>query len=84
VQFNKLGAEEMSFDLLLEKIRNKKALFGNSVLLLFLFVFISCCFSFSQGQDANWDMLNYHLYNPYSFLNGRFYKDILPAGYIFF
>ncbi len=32
------------------------------------------------GQDANWDLLNYHIYNPYAFLTGRFYTDLMPAG----
>lgn len=31
------------------------------------------------GQDANWDLRNYHFYNPYAFLNGRFGYDIAPA-----
>ncbi len=32
------------------------------------------------GQDRNWDLLNYHLYNPYAFLNGRIELDLAPAG----
>src|SRR5580700_9365509 len=31
------------------------------------------------GQDANWDLRNYHWYNAYAFLNGRFGFDLLPA-----
>jgi hypothetical protein len=31
------------------------------------------------GQDANWDLRNYHLYIPYAFLEGRFDWDIAPA-----
>lgn len=31
------------------------------------------------GQDANWDLRNYHWYNAYSFLNGRHGFDILPS-----
>jgi len=31
------------------------------------------------GQDANWDLRNYHWYNAYSFLNGRFGFDFLPS-----
>jgi hypothetical protein len=33
----------------------------------------------TMGQDANWDLRNYHWYNPYSFLNGRFFFDVVPA-----
>jgi hypothetical protein len=30
-------------------------------------------------QDANWDLRNYHWYNAYAFLTGRFGVDIAPA-----
>jgi len=40
-----------------------------------------CIFSsIVLGQDANWDSLNYHYYNAYSFLNGRMGWDIAPAN----
>ncbi|MEW6218488.1 MAG: hypothetical protein AB1634_03015 [Thermodesulfobacteriota bacterium] len=31
------------------------------------------------GQDANWDLRNYHYYNPYAWLHGRLGYDIAPA-----
>ena len=31
-----------------------------------------------MGQDADWDFRNYHWYNAYAFLNGRFTIDFLP------
>ncbi|MBI5590200.1 MAG: hypothetical protein HY881_06920 [Deltaproteobacteria bacterium] len=31
------------------------------------------------GQDANWDLRNYHFYNPYSFLYNRMDFDVLPS-----
>jgi hypothetical protein len=31
------------------------------------------------GQDTNWDLRNYHLYNGYAALNGRLGHDIAPA-----
>src|ERR1700761_3162780 len=31
------------------------------------------------GQDANWDLRNYHWYNAYAALNGRYGFDILPS-----
>lgn len=31
------------------------------------------------GQDDNWDLRNYHLYNAYAFLNGRLLVDMAPA-----
>ncbi|HJQ58662.1 MAG TPA: hypothetical protein VJ890_17265 [Vineibacter sp.] len=33
-----------------------------------------------MGQDNNWDLLNYHFYNPYAFLHGRMGFDIAPAN----
>ena len=37
-------------------------------------------YAISLGQDTNWDLLNYHLYNPYSYLHGRINLDLAPAG----
>jgi len=31
------------------------------------------------GQDGNWDLRNYHWYNAYAFLNGRYATDLLPS-----
>lgn len=31
------------------------------------------------GQDANWDLRNYHYYNAYAFLHGRLDYDVAPA-----
>jgi hypothetical protein len=36
--------------------------------------------SLARGVDANWDLLNYHLYNPFALLHGRLDVDIAPAG----
>jgi len=44
---------------------------------------VALCFgiwSVLLGQDKNWDLLNYHLYNPYAFLNDRVEFDLAPAG----
>lgn len=35
--------------------------------------------SLALGQDANWDLRNYHWYNAYAFLEGRIGFDLLPA-----
>ncbi|MCW5773187.1 MAG: glycosyltransferase family 39 protein, partial [Rhodospirillaceae bacterium] len=37
--------------------------------------------SVSLGADANWDLHNYHLYNAYALLHGRYEWDIAPAGF---
>ena len=31
------------------------------------------------GVDTNWDLANYHLYNPHAWLTGRYATDIAPA-----
>ena len=36
------------------------------------------------GQDANWDFRNYHWYNAYAFVNGRYTFDLLPSQTPFF
>jgi len=37
--------------------------------------------SVGLGQDANWDLHNYHWYNPYALLNGRLDIDMGPGGW---
>jgi len=32
-----------------------------------------------MGQDANWDLRNYHLYNPFAWLHDRIEFDMVPA-----
>ena len=35
--------------------------------------------SLALGQDDNWDLKNYHLYNAYALLNGRLGFDLAPG-----
>ncbi|MDQ1829545.1 hypothetical protein [Massilia scottii] len=37
--------------------------------------------SMSLGQDANWDLRNYHWYNPYALLNGKIGFDLNPGQF---
>ncbi|MCX5848706.1 MAG: hypothetical protein NTW65_04590 [Deltaproteobacteria bacterium] len=37
-------------------------------------------YSLILGQDTNFDLRNYHLYNPYAFLNNRLSFDLAPSG----
>jgi hypothetical protein len=55
-----------------------------------LWVGHACCFaapfalgilSILLGQDANWDLRNYHWYNPYALLTGRFTFDLAPGSF---
>ncbi len=33
-----------------------------------------------RGQDVNWDWQNYHLYDAFALLHGRFERDVAPGG----
>src|SRR4051812_35601818 len=46
-----------------------------ALLMPLLFGFLSL----ALGQDDNWDLRNYHWYNPYALLNGRLQIDMAPA-----
>lgn len=35
-----------------------------------------------QGQDTNWDLQNYHYYNPHSFLTHRTITDVAPDAVV--
>ena len=60
----------------------KKTLFSYlpSILLLILLMVLSGMYSIWLGIDVNFDLLNYHLYNPYAFLNGKIGQDVFAAG----
>lgn len=45
-----------------------------------LFVAAFGLLSIGVGQDANWDLKNYHLYNAYQLLQGRLGLDLNAAG----
>jgi len=47
--------------------------------IFFIAILGGCTWSLILGQDANWDIKNYHYYNPYSLLNDRLNYDIAPA-----
>lgn len=36
--------------------------------------------TFLRGQDANWDLQNYHLYDVFALLHGRLHADVAPGG----
>lgn len=58
--------------------------FRGSRFLLIVVLFVgfatgSGLYSLYLGSDANWDLLNYHIYNPFAAINKRFLYDIEPA-----
>ncbi len=42
--------------------------------------FIGGLISIWLGADTNWDLANYHLYNPFAFLHQKLMVDLAPAG----
>lgn len=56
--------------------RNQTLLQG--LIFLFGFLFFGVV-SVWLGQDNNWDLRNYHFYNPYAYLEGRLAFDYAPA-----
>ncbi len=44
-----------------------------------LCIFLAAFLALFRGQDANWDLQNYHYYNPYAWVNDRAAIDIAPA-----
>ncbi len=52
--------------------------------ILVLFPFAYGLLSLWMGQDANWDLRNYHWYNGYALVNHRFDFDLLPSQTPFF
>jgi hypothetical protein len=53
--------------------------FSLSTLPWFLGPLIFGVLALTLGQDANWDLRNYHFYNAYAFLFNRFDFDVAPA-----
>lgn len=50
---------------------------GAMLALPVLFGLLSVCL----GQDDNWDLRNYHWYNPHALLNGRLAADMAPGSW---
>lgn len=48
--------------------------------LLALFVLLCGGYGVWRGEKISLDFMNYHLYNAYAFMEGRFYTDLMPAG----
>lgn len=52
---------------------------GNVVRATAMVMLLGGMVSLLLGQDANWDLRNYHLYNGYALLHGRLLQDLAPA-----
>ena len=44
-----------------------------------IFIAVAGMVSLALGIDANWDLKNYHYYNPWALLHGRWQLDSAPA-----
>ncbi|MGX4802329.1 glycosyltransferase 87 family protein [Bradyrhizobium guangdongense] len=42
---------------------------------------LGALYTFTMGQDINWDWQNYHEYNVWAVLNGRYGVDAVPPGF---
>jgi len=63
-------------------VSNRKGVLAPIFLAIYLLIIpiVFGIYSIRLGQDINWDLQNYHLYNAYSFLNNRIHFDLAPAG----
>ncbi len=59
-------------------IRHKKILLLH-LLPFILAMIIGACIAIKFGQDQNWDLLNYHYYNPFAFINNLNGQNFAPA-----
>jgi hypothetical protein len=58
----------------------KEASHGRVHVAMLVIGFVICgAASLLLGQDNNWDLRNYHYYNPYAFLHDRIGFDVAPA-----
>jgi hypothetical protein len=64
----------------LEHVIGRLRLSRLDLLLVAGYAVLSMWLAHAQGQDANWDLLNYHFYNPYLWLDGRLARDVHVAG----
>jgi len=51
----------------------------SSPLTVAAFLFLGGVCSIFVGADANWDLLNYHFYNPWAWWNAKTFVDFAPA-----
>jgi hypothetical protein len=63
----------------LASIPKKKSTLLFLVLIAALLSLLCGIISVEHGVDANWDLQNYHLYNPFALFHHRYLKDVQPA-----
>ena len=63
----------------MKKFRFFEKLFEHDYIIFCLSILIGGICSILHGVDRSFDVRNYHIYNPYAFLNNRITIDIMPA-----
>lgn len=56
-----------------------KALAPNAIVICSMLA--GALYTFAMGEDVNWDWQNYHEYNVWAVLNGRYGVDAVPPGF---
>jgi hypothetical protein len=77
VLMRRIASLEAWFDRRTAFLRHERAPLLAAVLVPILFGLLSI----ALGQDDNWDLRNYHWYNPYALLNGRLHVDMAPGNW---
>lgn len=52
-----------------------------SVVIVLCSMLAGALYTFASGEDVNWDWQNYHEYNVWAVLNGRYHLDAVPPGF---
>lgn len=52
-----------------------------SVAIVLCSMLAGALYTFASGEDVNWDWQNYHEYNVWAVLNGRYHLDAVPPGF---
>jgi hypothetical protein len=74
---NRIAGLEAWFDRRTAFLRHERAPLLIAIFFPILFGLLSICL----GQDDNWDLRNYHWYNPYALLNDRLHLDMAPGNW---
>ena len=74
---NRIARLEAWFDRRTAFLQRDRAASLAAVIVPVLFGLLSVCL----GQDDNWDLKNYHWYNPYALLNHRLQVDMAPGNW---
>jgi hypothetical protein len=82
---NRRGVSKVKIDRLadwdLENLRLKMRRHRVPIAIALTSMLAGAIYTWLLGQDVNWDWRNYHEYNVWALLNGRYDFDAYPAGF---